>query len=236
MNFLDHAIISFFNQFANKFPALDHFIGFIGTDSLVRGGLMMALFWWSWFQYGEANEHNKTNRERILATVLASMFGVFIARILAIILPFRTRPMHDPLVPFHFPIRDEILQGWSSFPSDHAVLFFSLAMGLFLCSRFLGTIAFIDTIFFICIPRIYLGIHYPTDIIAGAFLGIGLTFFAHQKQIRSLIAKWPLKLWEVHPGSFCAASFLLSYEIADIFESILALLKGVAKNLIHFIH
>jgi len=60
------------------------------------------------------------------------------------------------------------------FPSDHAVLFFALATGLFMAHRKLGIAAYAWVIVAICFPRLYLGIHWPTDVIAGAAVGVAL--------------------------------------------------------------
>jgi hypothetical protein len=61
-----------------------------------------------------------------------------------------------------------LLSGWSSFPSDHACLFFALATGLCLISPVIGGLALLHASLIVSLPRIYLGLHYPTDVLAGA--------------------------------------------------------------------
>ena len=65
----------------------------------------------------------------------------------------------------------ERLYGWSSFPSDHAILFMALAVAIFLASRRFGWLALTYTTLCIIGPRVYLGWHWPTDVLAGALLG-----------------------------------------------------------------
>ena len=58
-----------------------------------------------------------------------------------------------------------------SFPSGHAIFFFALAMGIYMIDRPLGKVLFIAATF-IGLARIAGGVHWPSDILAGAVLGI----------------------------------------------------------------
>ena len=65
-----------------------------------------------------------------------------------------------------------------SFPSGHAMLFFALAMTIFYASRRLGAWYFA----FAAInglARIFVGVHWPLDIIGGALLGIVSAMVVH---------------------------------------------------------
>jgi undecaprenyl-diphosphatase len=62
-----------------------------------------------------------------------------------------------------------------SFPSGHTMSSFAAAMVLFLTNKKIGIPALILAAF-ISLSRLYLYVHFPTDVLAGAVLGI---LFAH---------------------------------------------------------
>jgi undecaprenyl-diphosphatase len=63
----------------------------------------------------------------------------------------------------------------SSFPSDHAVAAGAVIVGLFLVTR--GLLAWVGalTALLIAFSRLYLGVHYPHDTLAGLALGVGVS-------------------------------------------------------------
>jgi undecaprenyl-diphosphatase len=63
----------------------------------------------------------------------------------------------------------------NSFPSDHSILFFSFCM-TFLLFRGAKGIIWVLLAFLVGISRIWVGVHYPADILAGAIISI-LTAF-----------------------------------------------------------
>jgi undecaprenyl-diphosphatase len=120
---------------------------------------------------------------------------------------------------------------WSSFPSDHAVLYFALSTVVFLVSRKAGIFAYCFTFLVVCLPRMYLGLHYPTDILAGELLGIGVACLFARKPVRDAIAS-PLLHWlEVAPGSFYGFFYLSSFILATNVESLRVML-GFAVQVI----
>ena len=65
-----------------------------------------------------------------------------------------------------------------SFPSGHTTASFSIATTLALNIPVLAYIVFIIATI-IGISRIYLGVHYPTDVAAGIILGVSSSFLVH---------------------------------------------------------
>lgn len=67
--------------------------------------------------------------------------------------------------------------GWS-FPSGHAAWFFAMAMTIWYMNRKWGVWFFIFAIIN-GIARVYVGVHWPLDILGGAIVGILSAVFAH---------------------------------------------------------
>jgi len=234
MNSFDFEIITWLNQFSQHSWTFDKTMVFIAYNNLLKAFVLIAIMWWAWFKSGERCEHN---REYILITLFSTIFAIAAARALAFMLPFRFRPLHTDSLHFLIPEGElrMALEGWSSFPSDHAVMFFTLATGLFFVSKRMGIFACAYTTLFIAFPRVYLGIHYPTDIIAGTVLGVAIAlianiYFVKNKYIQ-LIVKWSYTL----PEYFYPVFFLVTYQITDMFDDSRALAEAgltLFKNIV----
>jgi membrane-associated phospholipid phosphatase len=65
-----------------------------------------------------------------------------------------------------------------SFPSDHATGAFALAFGIWLYDRTAGTVLLVLAAI-MGFARVYVGTHYPGDVIAGALIGVGVATVLH---------------------------------------------------------
>jgi undecaprenyl-diphosphatase len=216
MNWFDVHIIHFFNGFAHRSVTLDQWVVFISDDGFQKGGFVILLLWWLWFLPGKETEQN---REYLGCVLLASPVALAISRFISFVVPFRTRPLHKAGMHVHlaYGLDPNTLINWNSFPSDHAVLFFTLVAGLYLVSGRVGKLAGLYVLVFVCLPRIYLGVHYPTDIVSGAVIGLAVGYLACLAGVRATIAKPLLQWMDAYPGISAAALFFYTYQIADSF-------------------
>jgi undecaprenyl-diphosphatase len=219
MNFLDAGVISFFQQLYGHSTLFDGFMSLLTRNNLLKNGFLICLLWWIWFQTGERRE---IRRKCLVASVFGGIVAVGVARYLALVLPFRLRPIHEPTLHSLFPIHisPTTLVGWSSFPSDHAVLFFAIAAGLFFVSRLSGILGCCWVLLVICLPRVYVGFHFATDILAGAAIGFAIAWIANTPVVRERVSRWPMEWLRRHCSSFYAVAFLLSWQIATTFDDI----------------
>jgi len=58
----------------------------------------------------------------------------------------------------------------SSFPSGHAAFFFAVSAIVYFYNKKAG-ILFLIGAFLICLARVFVGVHWPSDVTAGAFVG-----------------------------------------------------------------
>jgi undecaprenyl-diphosphatase len=218
VNPFDLEILRFANGFAGESHTFDLVVAVVGDNNLIKGGVVVSILWWAWFR---PDKNQDSNRTLILGTLLAGFVALLCARILQLTLPFRPRPLHSLAIEFQVPygVDATALTEWSAFPSDHATLFFALATGLALISRAAGVAAFIHALAAICMPRIYLGLHYPSDIVAGALIGIGIAYLVNKNsKITYEINEFVKAKLRKSPGAFYACFFVLSYQLATLFE------------------
>lgn len=231
-NSFDGRIVHSFNRFARRSHRFDIAVHDIEEYNLLKAAPIVTLLWVAFFLKGGSAAEIRDRRSKVLGTVPLAIFGVVLARILAVVLPFRERPFRTVALHFQLPygIKHGTLYGWSSFPSDHLVLFTALIVGLLMASRLVGSIALFYGFFFILLPRLYLGFHWPTDLLAGAAIGAALASIVKIDAYREWIWRISTQSWQRWPGLCAAFAFLLSYEIVDLFATPIDLAKALLQH------
>lgn len=85
-----------------------------------------------------------------------------------------------------------------SFPSDHATAAFAIAISLLLRSRRIGLLALAMAVV-VAVGRVAVGVHYPSDVLAGAALGTAVALLLWIPPIRGplhQLADWASGLYE----------------------------------------
>lgn len=90
----------------------------------------------------------------------------------------RLRPSHDPSIDHFLHYVNDYHGGLHGFVSGHATNTVAITTWLWLIFKDkLTRICMVAFALFTCYSRIYLGVHYPGDIICGAILGFMLAYF-----------------------------------------------------------
>ena len=84
------------------------------------------------------------------------------------------------------------------FPSDHATGAFAIAFALVLRDRRVGIIALVLA-FVLSVGRVALGVHYPSDVFAGAILGLIAALIVWTPPIRRLVDRLADRLAALNP-------------------------------------
>ncbi|MGE0025577.1 MAG: phosphatase PAP2 family protein [Thermoleophilia bacterium] len=158
---MDYRIEQFINGAAGHHAALDTFMRDAATWAVPVFIAIVA----GWFLFGWVAGRAAERRGALTALLAAG--GALLAN--QIVLQFWQRPRPFDAHP------GEVVTLVSrtadpSFPSDHAAASVAIAVVLFLAHRRLGAAA-LALAGLVCISRVYVGAHYPGDVLAGALIG-----------------------------------------------------------------
>ena len=193
------------------------------TYVLFSGAILMAFIWYCWFD-SDRPEHR--------AVLVVGSFLVFVAgtvsRILQLVLPTHLRPLHAPALAFRPPlgVNSDLLNHWNSFPSDHAAVYFGLAMVVWLVRPRVGSLMF-ALVLVLNLARIYTGVHYPTDVIGGGALGLLIVNAVYRSPLLLSVGDRLVSSERTSPAYFYACAFLISYGMATMFEEFRSVAKGL---------
>ncbi|HEX3695091.1 MAG TPA: phosphatase PAP2 family protein [Polyangia bacterium] len=218
MNVIDRTVFDAFGQIAGSSPRFDAFIRIWVSEEIgFKSDLAMAAVWWTWFRPGN---NARSQRSAVLSAIVGTAVAVFLGRILSHAFPFRMRPFADPSLHLTLPSGSSRfgLRLWSSFPSDHALVWAAIATGMGAVSTGVGILLWTVGAILVCAPRVYVGLHFPTDILAGFAIGALVGWGITRPRICEVLSQ-PFLLWESRrPSWFYAAAFLLTLHVADMFS------------------
>ncbi|MEU5215158.1 phosphatase PAP2 family protein [Streptomyces sp. NPDC020807] len=162
----DVSLLYDINGLAKDAPAwFDRVMGFVGEYGIMLGMVLVVLWcWWS------------VRREGTLADSVSAVAGLVWAPLaagIALLVNIPIRGFVERPRPFKDHQGLEVLVDGKtdfSFVSDHATLAMALGVGVFVAHRRIGLVA-IGLALVEGFARVYMGVHYPTDVIGGFALG-----------------------------------------------------------------
>ena len=222
----DAEIVSWLNSFLGASPRFDNLLHFLNGSPLLKGAPFMILIWW----LGSGGGGERDEQGGFLTrTIIGLLVALLVARVLQDIGPHHLRPVSDPTLNLKSFMESDpnFFRKLNSFPSDHAVEFFAMSLAIATRRFWLGMAAFAWSLAFICLPRIYFGYHYPSDILAGAVVGMSIMAIALTLPIPRRIHDGFKRLQIEMPGVLQAAQFGIALEMANNFDDIRGVLSAM---------
>ena len=156
----DRDLLLYINGLAGQIGPLDWVLKTVANDYLVPVVLSLFLLW-LWF----ARPGKEGTQLAVLAGVGALGLGNGLIKLVNLIY-YRPRPFTE------LPVRLLLYRPHdSSFPSNGTAVAFILATAIFLGNRKAGVVALAIASLY-GFSRVYVGIHYPLDVLGGAAIGI----------------------------------------------------------------
>jgi len=161
---IDWTLVSRINGFARDLPGwLDSVLSFLGEYGVPLASVLMLVVAWNW-----------ARRREDAPSAVAGVLWAGLASGIALVLNIPVRAIVQRPRPFvAHPGQLDLLtnhQANGSFASDHATFTAAIAVGLLLIHRKFGLIA-AGLAAFEGFLRVFMGVHYPTDVVGGYALG-----------------------------------------------------------------
>jgi undecaprenyl-diphosphatase len=167
---IDNTILLWITSFAGRYAPLDLIARYLANDFLVPAA--MALIGSSLWFVGKTKDERRRNQWGFIFAIVGLGISALVIQLIHSHF-FRARPYvaFPQLIPqvqkfFYEP-------SVSSFPSTSATVTFAFAFGIWLENKRIGVLLLCMAAL-MSISRVYIGIHYPSDILAGAVIGIAI--------------------------------------------------------------
>jgi undecaprenyl-diphosphatase len=224
---MDLFISQTLNGIVGQSIMLDLFIDFIQESYIVKGLFAVCIL----VMILAARKGDYSERQiNICVTLILIFIALFLGRIMQMVLPFSPRPLHTEAMNLVLAtgLNPDVLKQDNSFPSDHAVMFFTITASVLLYHRLAGVVLLCHAIFIICLPRLVLGFHWFSDIAAGALIGALIALLLHRPLVRWLSQTRLSALQTNHPAVFQGLLFAILCETATMYSGSRQLVSALA--------
>ncbi|MEC0182816.1 undecaprenyl-diphosphatase [Paenibacillus peoriae] len=160
---VDYALFHWINELANHLSILNGIMRFLAQYAPYLFGLALLVYWFSF---------KMPHRMMVIEAVVTAGVGFAISWGLGHLF-YRDRPFvgHDVIQLIHHDAN-------ASFPSNHALGAIAVAT-VFWLHRQKYRVLWVILAVLIAVSRVWTGVHYPSDILAGAVIGAGCAVGIH---------------------------------------------------------
>jgi undecaprenyl-diphosphatase len=188
---MDYDVVHALDRFSGHHPTFEHAVkAYVTASEPIFIAIVVLLFLWIGSRYRWIARAAAVSAA--LSAGIALLIAHFVAQAVDRPRPFIAHPgtIHD----FLSHAAD------ASFPSDHATGAFAIAMAVFLWRRRWGAVLFVLAIA-LSIGRVFLGVHYLSDVLAGAALGALVALVLSLPPLRRVIERITTLLAAVLDGA-----------------------------------
>ncbi|MCR8940005.1 undecaprenyl-diphosphatase [Brevibacillus laterosporus] len=168
---LDSTVVQALSSFAGSYSVVGWISIFLAKYAEYLFYLSIPVYWF----FG-----NRKNKRMIIQTIIVCCISMGISWLLGQLIlrerPFVTLPL-TPLVPH---------DADASFPSDHATAALAIAATYWYYIKPKGRRFWMILAVGVSLSRVFIGVHYPTDVLSGMVLGMSCAYVIHR-----LLPKFP---------------------------------------------
>ena len=166
---LDFWLVTEFARLLGRCPVCDR-----GVQSAivhnVLGGLVYAVSLFVFWMEGAVQIEPRI-RQRVLTILLATAVAIALATIAGNLITWPPPSRHPGLASLYANyIQDN--PNTNCFPSLSTAVYSAVAAGIYSLRKQLGWMLWVAVVMLVAVPRVYVGGHFPIDVLAGAILGI----------------------------------------------------------------
>jgi undecaprenyl-diphosphatase len=219
----DLYVLHLVNGFAGR-PLLDEIVQILASNPLPRVAVLAIPYVILW----QVHKDDKS-RAKLIAALFGPLLAIAVARLLSVAFPFEVRPMYAHISGFHaLAVTDQVdIESYSAFPSDTSAYAIAFTLGLVPVNRIAGLAITLLSMVMFSLSRIYLGAHYPSDVLVGWVIGVAcfaLTTLPVARRAGAAV----LRLESNHQAAFYSIGLLSLYELGEVLYNV--------RKFFHFLH